>query len=173
MIQIEIPGFACLALEHLVLPFYGVMSLDAEPLPAVMERLAILTRMTRIHVLADIANSAAYLAAGRISARVECLPSMDQGLAKLDLVHRLGVDHTVVIGQGRSDALMLSAAALGVAVHCRNGLAREAASHADIIVRHTVDALGLLLWPDRLIESLAGPLRECMWSTAQQPLNEH
>lgn len=171
LIHVEIPGFTCLALRHLVLPFDGVIALDAKPQPAVMERLAKLSREIRIHVLADVTDRAACFAVAGASTQLVRLPLAAQGPAKLDLVRRLGVDHTMVIGQSRSDALMLAAAALGVAVHCSNGLAREAAGHADIIVRHTVDALGLLLWQDRLVESLTGPQRETQVRNPKKPSN--
>ncbi|WP_346347138.1 hypothetical protein [Burkholderia cenocepacia] len=49
---------------------------------------------------------------------------------------------------------MLEQAALGIAVLGTEGLAADALEAADVVVRHAVDALGLMLFPTRLIASL-------------------
>ena len=71
-----------------------------------------------------------------------------------EVVRRLGADHVVAVGNGANDGLMLEAAAIGVAVLGREGLAREAREGAHIVVPHINDALDLLLLPQRLIATL-------------------
>lgn len=54
----------------------------------------------------------------------------------------------------RNDGPMLKAAALGIAVLGSEGLAMDAVRDADLLVRHIVDGIGLLLHPARLIASM-------------------
>jgi soluble P-type ATPase len=69
-------------------------------------------------------------------------------------VEQLGTEQVVAIGNGANDAQMLSAAALGIAILGREGLASEALQAADLVVGGIEDALDLLLHPPRLIATL-------------------
>jgi soluble P-type ATPase len=77
-----------------------------------------------------------------------------QALAKQAYVERLGAAQAVCIGNGRNDSLMLSCAALGIAVSGKEGAAVAAVSAADLLVPDIVDALDLLQHPRRLLASL-------------------
>jgi P-type E1-E2 ATPase len=70
------------------------------------------------------------------------------------LVERLGAERVVAIGNGANDAQMLSAAALGIAILGREGLAVEALQAADLVVGGPEDTFDLLLHPWRLIATL-------------------
>ncbi|MEK6290566.1 MAG: hypothetical protein V4793_04090 [Paraburkholderia tropica] len=69
-------------------------------------------------------------------------------------MRRLGPERVAAIGNGRNDALMLEQAALAIVVLGTEGLASDALEAADVVVRHAVDGLGLLLRPRRLIATL-------------------
>jgi len=49
--ELAIPGFGRLRLEHLVLDYNGTLALDGCPLPGVERRLKRLARWLRIHVI--------------------------------------------------------------------------------------------------------------------------
>jgi len=51
MIEINIPGFGSLELDHLVLDYNGTMALDGQLIEGVRERLIALAREITIHVL--------------------------------------------------------------------------------------------------------------------------
>ncbi|WP_432263602.1 hypothetical protein [Cupriavidus sp. TMH.W2] len=155
MIRVEIAGFTYLGLDHLILPLRaGVLAADGRALGGVPERLAMLARQLKIHVLADPADARMGAMLDGVPCKWVSLPHLGQAEAKRNYVEQVGVDHAAAIGHGRGDVPMLEAAALGIAIFGGLGLSCEAARHADLAVRHTVDALGLLLWPDRLIQSL-------------------
>jgi len=76
------------------------------------------------------------------------------GPQKLTLVQKLGAESVVAIGNGANDALMLDAAALGIAVNGGEGAAVVAILVADIYTPNILDALNLLLHADRIRATL-------------------
>jgi soluble P-type ATPase len=82
------------------------------------------------------------------------LPADDQDTAKMRYVRDLGASQVVAIGNGRNDRAMLRAAALGIAVIGAEGLAVEALTAANVVVKNVVDALDLLDNPLRLTATL-------------------
>ena len=73
---------------------------------------------------------------------------------KADYVRAWAHDKVVAIGNGGNDVDMLKAAALGIAVIGHEGAAFEALSAADVATHNIFDAIGLLLYPKRLIATL-------------------
>lgn len=154
MIRVTIPGLRIVVLEHLVLDYNGTLAVDGKMLEGIEERIATLARELTVHIVTGNSYGDAAERLKGLPCRVTCLEATRQGDAKRQYVERLGADRTAAIGNGRNDAPMLKAAALGIAVLGTEGLASDAATSADILVRHTIDALGLLLKPQRLIASL-------------------
>jgi soluble P-type ATPase len=66
----------------------------------------------------------------------------------------LGAHRCVGLGNGRNDRLMLTAAALGIAVMQGEGAAVETLLAAAVAVPDIQVALGLLLNPTRLVATL-------------------
>ncbi|WP_322028626.1 hypothetical protein [Paraburkholderia sp. J76] len=154
MIVIDIPGFRTLTLEHLVLDFNGTLAVDGRLLDGVESRLAALANELDLHVVTGNTYGDAREHLRDCPVEVVCLSATGQALAKSDYVQRLGPERVAAIGNGRNDALMLEQAALGIAVLGTEGLAVDALNAADVVVRHAVDGLGLLLRPKRLVATL-------------------
>jgi P-type E1-E2 ATPase len=154
LIQIEIPGWRALALEHLVLDLNGTVALDGQVMPGVAERLAALSPHLAIHlVTADTHGQAAEIGRQLDSQLVRIEPRYEAS-QKQALVERLGVERVAAIGNGANDARMLSAAVLGIAVLGQEGLALEALRAADVVVARIEDGLDLLSRPQRLVATL-------------------
>ncbi|MGH8690235.1 MAG: HAD hydrolase family protein [Burkholderiales bacterium] len=152
--ELAIPGFGQLRLEHLVLDYNGTLALDGRPLPGVRTRLRRLARSLRIHVVtADTFGKARAGLAG-LDCRLQILKSGGEDRVKAAYVRRLGPDRVACIGNGRNDRLMLRVAGLGIAVVQAEGAAAEALVAADLVAPTVSDALDLLLRPRRLLASL-------------------
>jgi P-type E1-E2 ATPase len=78
----------------------------------------------------------------------------NEATKKAEFVQNLGGEHVVAIGQGANDAEMLKAAALGICVMSREGVAVETLVSADLLVPDIFAALDLLEKPVRIIASL-------------------
>jgi soluble P-type ATPase len=154
MIDIEIPGFAHLQLEHLVLDYNGTLARDGILLDGVKDRIEPLSRRLRVHVVtADTFGNVRAALAG-LPCRITVLPAEHQDIGKLNYVERLGTHRTVCVGNGRNDRLMLRAAALGIAVIQEEGAAVEALTSAHIVLPDIHAALDLLIHPLRLVATL-------------------
>ena len=154
MLEIDVPGYRKLRLEHLVLDYNGTLACDGKLLPGAGERLKELSSRLHIHVLtADTFGLAGSELAGT-PCKLSILPPEGQDAGKLRYVQKMGADVTVAIGNGRNDRLMLEGSALGIAVLQREGAATEALLASDVVCPGILDALDLLLHPLRLIATL-------------------
>jgi soluble P-type ATPase len=154
MLEIDIPGYRKLRLEHLVLDFNGTMACDGELLKGVRQRLEALSAQLRISVLtADTFGKARSQLAG-IPCDLAILPVENQDRLKLEYIRRLGPDTTVCVGNGRNDRLMLLEAGLGIAVVQAEGAAVQTILAADVLAPDILAALDLLTHPLRLVATL-------------------
>jgi soluble P-type ATPase len=154
MLEIEVPGYKVLRLEHLLLDFNGTLACNGELLGGVSEALTGLAGQLRIHVLTGDTFGKAKDALANLPCEFRILPATGQDLAKLHYLQTLGGERCAAIGNGRNDRLMLEAAELAIAVSQGEGLAVQALMAAEIVVPDIGTALGLLSSPLRLIATL-------------------
>ena len=154
MLELEIPGWAPLRLEHLVLDLNGTLALDGELLPGVAERVEALSVDLELHLAtADTHGRAAALVEG-LPLQLALVERGQEAAQKLALVERLGAASCAVVGNGGNDAAALEAAALGVAVCREEGLARPSLLACDLLVPSVLSALDLFRFPRRLVATL-------------------
>jgi soluble P-type ATPase len=154
MLSLSIPGFGPLTLEQAVLDYNGTLAVDGLLLPGVQNALNRLSEQLAIHVVtADTFGKAAQGLAG-VHCRLTVLEGAQQDQAKVDFVNRLGAERTASIGNGRNDAGMLAASALGIAVILGEGASVASLNAADIVCTDVVSALELLNHPLRLTATL-------------------
>ena len=154
MISITIPGYKKLQLKHIVLDYNGTLAFDGQIIKGVKKCLGMLSDKLKVHVLtANTFGKAGSMLEG-VSCELSTLPVDDQHIGKLDYVKQLGSEHTVCIGNGRNDRMMLKESALGIAVVLGEGAAMETLLSSDVICTDIVSALELLANPLRLIATL-------------------
>lgn len=154
MIEITIPGFDQLRLEHLVLDYNGTLAFDGRLISGVAELLELLAEHLQIHIVtADTYGSVRQAFAGS-AFTVHVLSPGNEGEGKVGYVRRLGSKASVCIGNGGNDRLMLKEAGLGIAVFQQEGAAPPALLAADIVIPSIIDALNLLLHPQRITATL-------------------
>jgi P-type E1-E2 ATPase len=154
MLQLEIPGWSSLELEHLLLDLNGTVALDGDPIAGVAERLAEMSAKLTVHLVTADTHGRAEETARWLGGRLSRIEPRYEASQKQALVERLGAEQVAAIGNGANDARMLSKAALGIAVLGPEGLAVEALRAADVVVHRIEDALDLLIYPRRLIATL-------------------
>jgi soluble P-type ATPase len=123
-------------------------------LPGVKDALNALAAEVTIHVVtADTFGKAADGLEG-INCQLTILDAGRQDRAKVNFVKQLGAERTASIGNGRNDALMLRASALGIVVILGEGASMVSLNAADIVCTDIVSALELLMHPLRLTATL-------------------
>ncbi len=155
MIEIDIPRFGRLRLEHLLLDLNGAVALDGA-VPDVVS-LLVCKLAERIHVSLLTADTfgTGKEAAGRLGIEFVLLdPSREEAEQKAAVARRLGPDKCVAIGNGSNDVKLLEECVLGIAVVGREGVSAPLLAMADVAVTDPVDALELLLTPKRLVATL-------------------
>jgi soluble P-type ATPase len=154
MLQIDIPDFGHLQLEHLVMDYNGTLAVDGEPIQGIRRRVEKLATQLQVHVITADTFGKVQAALDGWDCAVKILDQEDQVGQKLAFVQELGADKCVCIGNGRNDRMMLEAAALGLAVMLEEGASRESLLTADIVLPGIVPALDILLHPLRLTATL-------------------
>jgi len=154
MIEVTVPGYKRLKLDHLVLDYNGTLAVDGILADGVRQMLTCLAPKLEIHVVtADTFGKVAEGMAG-IPCTVSVLPPGDQAQGKLDYIRQLGCERVVAGGNGRNDRLMLESAALGFAVILPEGTAVETLVAADVVFTDIAHALAFLDNPLRMTATL-------------------
>jgi len=154
MIEIDIPGFGALHLRRLLLDYNGTLAKDGKLLPGVTERLKKLGESLELYVVtADTFGTVTKEMEGS-GVKVLILGSDDHTEEKREVLEQLGPDHTVAVGNGNNDALMLKYSILGIAVLGEEGCALPALTSAELCCRSITDALDLLIHSKRLTATL-------------------
>ena len=154
MIEISIPGYKRLQLKYLVLDHNGTLAVDGILVEGVKARLVRLSTDMEIHVLTADTFGKAKSQLTDIPCKLSILPVDSQDIGKLEYIKKLGADHTVCIGNGLNDRLMLKEAALGITVVLAEGTAVDTLTAADVLCKDILSALDLLRNPLRLTASL-------------------
>ena len=154
MLEISIPGYKDLRLEHLVLDYNGTLACDGELLDGVAEALAVLAEQLEVHVVTADTFGKVNERLADSPCKVVVLPLEEQDVAKRKYVEALGSDRVAAIGNGRNDRLMLKRAALGIAVVLEEGACSETLLAADVVAPGILAAFNLLRHPLRLTATL-------------------
>ncbi len=152
--DISIPGYGDLHLEHLVMDYNGTLAVDGVLIEGVKEALIALSKDLTLHVLTADTFGRARAGLEGVPCRLTVLPVENQQAGKLAYVKALGAEHTVSIGNGRNDQLMLKESRLGIAVILEEGACVETILSADVACPSIGSALDLLRHPLRLTATL-------------------
>jgi len=154
LITITIPGRGQLRLDHLVLDLNGTIALDGNIIEGIMERLDLLRELLKIIIVTADTRGKAHELESRFNLQVCRVDRGDEQDQKLKLIHKLGKETTISIGNGSNDALMLKESVLGICVIGPEGAAAEALASCDVVTCDINAAIDLLLNPERLIATM-------------------
>lgn len=152
MIEIEIPGYDTLRIEHVVMDVNGTLAVDGGLLFGVPPRLERLSSSVSLHMLTADTHGKQAVINEQLGFEAHIIT---QGAAeKAEYVQRLGGSTVAAIGNGANDVEMFRVAALGIAVLGIEGLSTALVQEADILVADITNALDLFLSPNRLRATL-------------------
>jgi P-type E1-E2 ATPase len=153
MIEVAIPGQAALRLTCALFDLNGTLTVDGRIDPPVAEALRELSGRLRCAILS--ADTFGTLAAVAASLGLEGVVVRDgaEKAARVAAVQAEG-GRVAAVGNGRNDLPMLRAADLAIAVLGPEGSAAAALTAAQVVCRSGLEAVELLLRPDRLVATL-------------------
>ena len=154
MVEIDIPGFGELRLEHLVFDYNGTLAVDGRLLPGVQEQLNELAERLNIHVVTADTFGRVTSGLEDVHCAITILSTDNQAEEKRDVVRKLGSFQVAAIGNGRNDRFMLQESVLGIALIQTEGASAQTLRAADIVCTSIGDALSLLRKPLRLVATL-------------------
>jgi P-type E1-E2 ATPase len=154
MITIEIPGNKAIIIEHLILDYNGTLALDGKILPGVKDLLFLLSNKLTIHIITADTFGTVKQQIKEIPCCLNILPHNNQADEKLKYLQKTGSKHSICIGNGLNDSLMLKEAVIGIALIQNEGAAFKSIANANIVCTNIVDAIELLLNPLRLAATL-------------------
>lgn len=154
MILLDAPGWGRRQIEHVVLDFNGTLACDGRLLAEAEEWLARLTVKARVHLCSADHFGTVADETRRFDLGLKVLKGSNHAEEKMEFVRRLGPLQVAAMGNGSADAKMLREAALGICVIGPEGACTQALAAADVACRSIVEALQLLLKPDRLAATL-------------------
>ena len=154
MLEIDIPGFGSVKLQHLVSNFTGTLSHNGKLVPGVEERLRQIAEFMDIHVLTSNSFGTAESELKGLPCKLKVLEGEYHDLQKEEYVAGLGAASVVAFGNGNNDRKMLRVAKIGVAVTGREGSAVDILMAGEVYVTDINDGLELLIHPKRLKATL-------------------
>jgi soluble P-type ATPase len=154
MLEIEIPGFGSVKLQHLVSDYTGTLSHNGNLVPGVEERLKQISEFMDIHVLTSDTFGTAESELKGLPCKLKVLEGEYHDLQKEEYVDRLGASSVVAFGNGNNDRKMLRVAKIGVAVTGREGSAVDILMAGEVYITDINMGLELLLYPKRLKATL-------------------
>ena len=154
MIELEIPGFGAIQLEHLVSDFTGTLSFNGKLIPGVKEKLNALADLLTVHILTSDTFGSAKAELKDVNCDVHILEGEFHDLQKEEYIEKLGTISVVAFGNGNNDRKMLRVARIGIAVTEGEGCAVDILMAGDIHVTGIINGLDLLLNTKRLTATL-------------------
>jgi len=154
MIEINIPGRETLRLEHLVSDVNGTLAIDGQLIEGVSKMLRQLRDRLLIHTItADTYGKQGWIdqQLNLTAIRIEGENEAEQ---KAEFVKGLGQESVVAIGQGANDTEMIKSGGLGIVLLSPEGTSIQTLLAADIIVPDILNALELLVNPNRIRATL-------------------
>jgi len=152
--QVDIPGYGTLTIEHIVFDFNGTLAVDGRLIDGVGPLLESLPPDLILHILTADTFGTARAQIESVNRPGLIFRQKGTPAEKLAYVRSLEATRVAAIGNGRNDGAMLEAAALGVAMINAEGASVETLLKADIVCANIPDALNLFLEPRRIIATL-------------------
>jgi len=154
MVGVSIPGWGELEIEYLVLDYNGTCAFNGKLKEGVKEMLEKISRHIKVFIITADTYDNVDREVNVMGFNVLKVKKEDSGTEKAKVVRELGPEKVVAIGNGANDAMMLREASLGIGVIGEEGCATSLIKEADFVVPDIIDALSIILHPERIVATL-------------------
>lgn len=154
MISISIPGWGDLDIEYLVVDYNGTCAFDGSMKDDAKEMLEKISRYIKVFIITSDSYGTIDTKGNAVEFSIIKVGKEGSANDKGRIVRELGPEKVVAIGNGANDSMMLREAALGIAVIGSEGASAQLIREADIVANNIVDAVGIILHPERMLATL-------------------
>lgn len=154
MINLEIPGHETITVEHVTFDYNGTLAVDGYLVAGLKERLVALAKLVEVHILTADTFGLVREQCGDLPVTIEIFARDNIAKKKQAFVETLGGATNIAIGNGNNYREMFAESRLAIVVMGTEGCCVQSLLAADIVVNSPLDALDLLLHPDRLVATL-------------------
>jgi len=154
MISVSVPGWGELEIEYLVLDYNGTCAFNGKLKEGVKEMLEKISRYIKIFIITSDTYDNVDREINVMGFNVLKVKKEESGTEKAKIVRELGPEKVIAIGNGANDAIMLREASLGIGVIGEEGCATSLIKEADFVVPDIIDALSIILHPERIVATL-------------------
>lgn len=155
MINIDIPGREVLKIKNIVFDYNGTIAEDGILIPKVKDRIyQLVDKNLNVYVLTADTNGSVRDECQGLPVSIEIFNRENASKEKKRIVESLGKDLTISIGNGFNDVDMFKSTALSIVVIGKEGCYSKAIFESDIVVLDIVDAIDLILKPNRIKATL-------------------
>ena len=152
--KIDIPYYGQLNIRNIVFDYNGTLASGGRVSPRTRELLREVTALYDVYVITADTFGTVKAELEAFDLQVTVLASKDHTAEKAAFVEKLGRAHTVTLGNGNNDQAMLKGAVVSIAIIGGEGCAIESMLAANIVCSDIVDAMRLLIEPDRMKATL-------------------
>ena len=155
MLEIKIPGYKTLNIQHLVLDFNGTIAKEGKLIEDVKEMLDKISGIIEVHILTADTFGTVRDEFSDNEINIEIIDENQRSIDyKKEFIKSLNKESVIAIGNGNNDAKMLKAAELGIAIIGGEGAAINSLWNSEVAVNSIMDALNLITNKKRLIATL-------------------
>lgn len=155
MISIDIPGKGKMQIENLVLDFNGTIAYDGNIKDGIREKIKALNeKEISIYILTADTYHQAKEQCIDLPVELQIFDQDNAAISKREIFNKIDSQYTMTIGNGNNDVELFEESVLSIAVVGDEGCAVKAIFAADIITNNIIDAIDLLLNPQRIKATL-------------------
>lgn len=155
MILLDIPGYKNIVIKNVVFDYNGTIAEDGIIIAEIKDKIReLVNRGIEVLVLTADTYGTVVEQCKELPVKVDFFDKENASENKREIVKKLGYDSTVSIGNGRNDIEMFQQSIISIAVIGREGCFSKALLEADVVVHNPIDAIDLLLKPNRMKATL-------------------
>jgi soluble P-type ATPase len=150
----DIPGRDPIEIKHVLFDYNGTIAIDGQLIDGVDKMINELAGEIHFHVITADTYGSVEKALADIYCKVVTIPKEKQDTSKRDYLRKLGKEHTLCVGNGKNDTLMLKESVIGIALIQEEGLCVDALFAADIACKSIMDVFAYFKKPNRIKATL-------------------
>ncbi len=153
---VDIPNYGVLEIKNILLDMNGTIQNNGRISKLVKQKIIKLNEEFDVYIISADTRGNLSQVAKELTVKYAKIQSEYQSEAKQkeDELVKLGKEHTVAIGNGNNDELMLKSAILGIGIVGKEGATTKTLSKSDLIFHDIIDALDFLLDDKKIIATL-------------------